>query len=880
MAEEFGVRKLYEEEHCCNLVDQVERLLAAIKRITQGTNVKKGTKLTRMVDLLAEVSLLPLTLTAECRPLRSTLSNITDWMQKNSSSLAAIGISCDLSQTDVQVAAERLKQQIEQTNESNDNDEDGEGDESALAAAVEGDSLVGQENESVAMSTVLAEPTVTLPELKKVLDEAEGISVDFFELKSARQRLVKAQSWLAQASEKLANVSFGDITNASNSTNAAVSVGGSKSKVHHSSSRCSEAHLQAMLKEVSSLQIAFPEEVQGLQRLAEEIREYDYKLEISLLTAADHLLPLAHEYFQLVETSGLDGLGSDCFRDITISHNVQKSVPKGPAKLTEDAGELSLWSKFEEYQRMLTGISKHNEDTGILSKHSADVSVGLAAMQWVAHVRRLVIDLSDNASLDEKLLWGDIPKATLKGLQRDCEWYLNLHEKTFTSANAPAPPQCEHPALAAFDPKLLTDDSDEAFDQREKLLLILFPYDSNIGPELYETAKDRNKTADSETDLIACKNGGEGENLSNEYCASAYIESDDEADNVAEASALADKANARQSRGSRKVSAAADSSESLPSPRHSAPRGATSSASNVVKATKSRSASKKSASKLQNEPGDADVMVDGSHDDHDEDHNGFGDENEDDVVAISHIKQSSRKKRKAGVGSDELPASHSKKVKRENFDNEDASTAAARKRPRNDETEGLSVSITAKSKDKKAVKEIVVATAASKVRKGTDKQQQQQLVEAKEAEGSEDDAEEDDDEEKEQYKVVVTNHISAQRRAYTAVINSSSATAAQDEALMQLRHAFAQLVNFWYRVLLLLKARINESLKWGLKIHHWQQSAADLGNAIFSISTSSGNKDKQSDGVLSKLAKIKVLYSKAESLLSHANMRGIQSTVR
>ena len=35
MAEEFGVRKLHEEEFCLDLLERTERFLSAIKRITQ-----------------------------------------------------------------------------------------------------------------------------------------------------------------------------------------------------------------------------------------------------------------------------------------------------------------------------------------------------------------------------------------------------------------------------------------------------------------------------------------------------------------------------------------------------------------------------------------------------------------------------------------------------------------------------------------------------------------------------------------------------------------------------------------------------------------------------------------------------------------------------
>lgn len=863
------MRKLYEEEYCCNLVDQSERLLAAMKRITQGTNVKKRTKLTRVVDLLAEMSLLPLTLTAECRPLRSALSNVTDWLQKYSTSLVALGIPCDESQTDLQAAAERLKQQLEQTDDS-DNNEEGDGEEhiaAATAIVVGREILLDDAKDSAATNTELTEPTVTLPELKKLLDEADTISVDFPELKSARLRLVKAQSWLLQASEKLAIVTSGNI----NSANVTVPIGGNKPKGYHSSSRCSEAHLQTMLKEVASLRVAFPEEVEGLTLLAAEIHDYDDTLEVSLRKMAERLLPLSHGYFELVETLGLDGLGSDCFRDISKPCGIRKGVAKVHTKLTGKE-ELVLWSQLEECSRLLIVISKHSEDTGILSKHSADVSMCTAAMQWVAHVRRLVMGLgqvSDTAaSSDEKLLWGDVPKATLKSLQRDCEWYLNLHGKSVLSATVPTTQTYEHPALTAFDPKLLTDSSDEAYNQREKLLLILFPYDAILGSD--ETAKDVNLNAKGvDFEMPATSNKiDKGEDSANVYCASDYIESDDEADSVAEASSISAKAALRQSRGNRKVSAAADDS---PSPRLSAPRSTAN-----AKGSKARSSSKKAALKPSKEQASPDIVEE--HNGRDDEHNGDDDDDDDgDTANISTTKQS-RKKRKADVGSDDQLSvvTSRKKTKSEDINDDDTNNATARKRQRNDETEGSSAPVTAKSKSKRNTKDTVVAAAAtSKSRKSADKQPL--AVEVKDIESSED---EDDEQQNEQCKVVVTNHISAQRRTYTAAVNTPST--AHDEALLLLRHSVVQLVNFWYRMLLLLKARINESLKWGLKIHHWQQSAADLGSSLFTISASAGSKDKQSsaDSVLSKLAEMTVLYSEAEALLKHANMRGIQSSVR
>ena len=170
----------------------------------QGTSIKKGVRLKRIVDLLAESTLLPLTLTSECRALRIAVTGASDWLQKHASVLLALDIPCDLTQTDVTAAAEQLKADMME----HDNDEDvaGDNDEQPHATTTTTTTTVPTDNNMDIVTpspaaAVLPPATVTMTELEAVLEAADLISyLDFPELKAVRLRVTRVRAWFDHVS--------------------------------------------------------------------------------------------------------------------------------------------------------------------------------------------------------------------------------------------------------------------------------------------------------------------------------------------------------------------------------------------------------------------------------------------------------------------------------------------------------------------------------------------------------------------------------------------------------------------------------------------------------------------------------------------------------
>ena len=46
---------------------------------------------------------------------------------------------------------------------------------------------------------------------------------------------------------------------------------------------------------------------------------------------------------------------------------------------------------MQEYQNSISNISRRCEEIGVSSQHSTDVAICLSALQWITHVRKIIL---------------------------------------------------------------------------------------------------------------------------------------------------------------------------------------------------------------------------------------------------------------------------------------------------------------------------------------------------------------------------------------------------------------------------------------------------------------------------------------------------------
>ena len=116
-------------------------------------------------------------------------------------------------------------------------------------------------------------------------------------------------------------------------------------------------------------------------------------------------------------------------------------------------------------------------------------------------------------------------------------------------------------------------------------------------------------------------------------------------------------------------------------------------------------------------------------------------------------------------------------------------------------------------------------------------------------------------------KAIMATYLAPHRRSYQLLVNAAATvnpvtvTVASDTdtvtAVVPLyRKSILECVDYWYRLLLLLKARLNESIKWCIQLTKWQQSATELLSSLFSGSSSASS--GHTDTHIKKLLKVKI----------------------
>lgn len=135
--------------------------------------MKRGTRLSRAVSLLAESTLLPVVMPSDLKPLKDAVLQVADWLSTHATVMASLGIKCDLAQTDIsRVAAGMID-----TNESGNGDETDNVDEETATAYFAADGSTNVTDE------MFSEAVVDLPTLTKAVQTAESLMLDFSEIK-------------------------------------------------------------------------------------------------------------------------------------------------------------------------------------------------------------------------------------------------------------------------------------------------------------------------------------------------------------------------------------------------------------------------------------------------------------------------------------------------------------------------------------------------------------------------------------------------------------------------------------------------------------------------------------------------------------------------
>lgn len=478
------MKALPEEDQCTQIVKEAEIVIAAAKKLLQGSSIRKGSRLLRVVSVLADASKLSVTLQNELRPLKLAVATAEQWLSAHTGILKNLGIQCDLSQVDIEAAAR-----------------------SSILVGDGDDEDVVNTGTSVANDVIEAgDAIVALNELNQAIQSAESVVLEFPELKALRQRFNRVNQWRTQVKERTA-------------VSAIV-----KPKPS------SAVHVQELLDEGRGLRILLPNDFDSLNLLAERISEWDKSVGSTLDAMATDVMSLVEQYSSVGSSAeNIRGLG---FSFLT---GTDPGLPEPPFLLTKQIvrmtvettgkkpmssdAELQLWEQVLTLRKSLDDLATQGTTHGMIAQRTVDLSLGLATTDWLAQTRSLFVSKSlvksmaegrsKSASESAAIVWADVnrycvlnysfirrnfinlfcSRTSIKNLVRDCEWILQAYQAQ-TSGEKEL-----FPILSCFNAASLADDLevDKSTSNRIALLETFFP---GVADDLFSFDEDLGEDED------------------------------------------------------------------------------------------------------------------------------------------------------------------------------------------------------------------------------------------------------------------------------------------------------------------------------------------------------------------------------------------------
>jgi len=373
------------------IVKEAETVISAAKKLLQGSQVRKGSRLRRVVSVLADASKLSVVLQNELRPLRAAVTAAEQWLSGHTGILKDLGIPYDLSQVDVEAAA------ASSINAAGEGDEEDDG-AGANPATTNIPSVTNEMIEA-------GEATVMLSTLNQAVQAAESVVLEFPELKALRLRFNRVSQWRAQVKER--------------------TVVGASAKPKPSSAM----HVEELLEEGRMLRVLLPDELDALSKLAVRISEWDVSVSTTLDSMATEVTSLVKQYSSVgssAETirglgfSFLNGTDGDTqIPSLSVDQIVRITTDTGGKKPMSSETELRLWEQVLTLRQRLDNLAAEGVSAGMIAQRAADLSLGLAAAEWLAQARSLFVSKSLVKSMTEgrtkgasaesvALVWADV----------------------------------------------------------------------------------------------------------------------------------------------------------------------------------------------------------------------------------------------------------------------------------------------------------------------------------------------------------------------------------------------------------------------------------------------------------------------------------------
>lgn len=183
---------------------------------------------------------------------------------------------------------------------------------------------------------------------------------------------------------------------------------------------CSVGQLHKLLKEGQNLRVSMPEEFDLLRKGLGDSQNWDDQVTHSLhMLVLDHVRPLGKQLSLLSQSvSALQTIGYSslqCLGGIVGMHYEQNGSYESVWTSSNIQAESSSVDKelcrhIDYMKAMFEELILNSEKQGLISSRHTDLSFGLAAVNWINHVRSLLIPSEPTAVTPSVFTWPHVNK--------------------------------------------------------------------------------------------------------------------------------------------------------------------------------------------------------------------------------------------------------------------------------------------------------------------------------------------------------------------------------------------------------------------------------------------------------------------------------------